>query len=147
MTPQHEERAEAAAAQAEEQSRIRKVSIREPSTEDQVQITPDTSGGGESDISSSRSSGFTRRQLLVLMAVAYGNFWIAACVSLQAPFFPAEAEDKGATPSQYGLVFGVYELVIVVISPLCGKLMGVISPNFLIQAGLMLTGVSTILFG
>lgn len=31
---------------------------------------------------------YTRRQLLTLAAVAYGNFWVAACVSLQAPFFP-----------------------------------------------------------
>ncbi len=36
-----------------------------------------------------------RRQLLVLITLAYGNFWTATCVSLQAPFFPREAELKG----------------------------------------------------
>ena len=41
------------------------------------------------------SSG--RRQLLILILLYYGNFWVAACVSLQAPFFPREAESKGNT--------------------------------------------------
>ena len=35
------------------------------------------------------------RQIMVLLTLAYGNFWVAACVSLQAPFFPKEAELKG----------------------------------------------------
>lgn len=35
----------------------------------------------------------------VLWALVYGNFWIAACVSLQAPFFPKEAEMKGKSES------------------------------------------------
>jgi hypothetical protein len=36
-----------------------------------------------------------KRQLLILITLAYGNFWTATCVSLQAPFFPREAELKG----------------------------------------------------
>ena len=38
---------------------------------------------------------FQRKQLFILILLAYGNFWVAACVSLQAPFFPKEAESKG----------------------------------------------------
>lgn len=37
----------------------------------------------------------TGKQLFSIFALIYGNFWIAACVSLQAPFFPKEAELKG----------------------------------------------------
>ena len=30
----------------------------------------------------------------------------------QAPFYPIEAERKGATATEYGLVFGVFELTV-----------------------------------
>lgn len=94
-----------------------------------------------------RRRRYTTRQLLVIFTYIYGNFFLAACVSLQAPFFPAEAERKGASPSQYGFVFGVYELAIIFMSPLVGKLVGKSSPKVWIQIGLMLTGLMTILFG
>ncbi|XP_022253325.1 MFS-type transporter SLC18B1-like isoform X1 [Limulus polyphemus] len=90
---------------------------------------------------------FSKHQFYVLATLCYGNFCIAACVSLQAPFFPREAEEKGATPSQYGLVFGVFELTIIVASPICSKLLSHVSPNFLISAGLFFCGTTTILFG
>lgn len=90
---------------------------------------------------------YTTRQLLVIFTYVYGNFFLAACVSLQAPFFPHEAEIKGASPSEYGLIFGVYELAIIFTSPLVGKLVGRSSPKIWIQIGLLLTGLMTILFG
>lgn len=90
---------------------------------------------------------YTIRQLLTIFTYIYGNFFLAACVSLQAPFFPKEAELKGATPTQYGLVFAVYELAIIVVSPVVGKLVSTSSPKMWIQIGLMLTGVMTIMFG
>ena len=90
---------------------------------------------------------YTTRQLLVIFTYIYGNFFLAACVSLQAPFFPREAENKGATPTEYGLVFGAYELAIIFTSPLVGKLVGQSSPKLWIQFGLLLTGLMTILFG
>lgn len=90
---------------------------------------------------------YTKRQLLVIFTYIYGNFFLAACVSLQAPFFPKEAEDKGATPTEYGLVFGVYELAIIFTSPIVGKLVGRSPPKLWIQFGLLLTGLTTIIFG
>ena len=45
------------------------------------------------------------------------------CVSLQAPFYPAEAEKKGASATQYGLVFGIFELTVFIVSPIVGKLL------------------------
>lgn len=90
---------------------------------------------------------YTTRQLLVIFTYIYGTFFLAACVSLQAPFFPKEAEDKGATPTEYGMVFGVYELAIIFVSPLVGKLVGRSSPKIWIQIGLLLTGLMTVFFG
>ena len=40
---------------------------------------------------------------------------------IKAPFYPKEAEKKGATASEYGLVFGVFELVVFIVSPIIGK--------------------------
>lgn len=94
-----------------------------------------------------RRKNYTSRQLLVIFSYIYGNFFLAACVSLQAPFFPQEAERKGASPTVYGLVFGVYELAIIFVSPLVGKLIGRSSPKIWIQFGLLLTGMATIVFG
>lgn len=92
-------------------------------------------------------SSFCKQQFYILATLCFGNFCIAACVSLQAPFFPREAEEKGATPTQYGLVFGVFELTIIVASPICSKLLSHVSPNFLISSGLFFCGTTTILFG
>ena len=64
----------------------------------------------------------SKRQILCLIALAYGNFCVAACVSLQAPFFPAECDNKGVSSLVYGLIFGIYELVILTASPIFGKM-------------------------
>ena len=45
------------------------------------------------------------------------------CVSLQAPFYPAEAEKKGASATEYGLVFGIFELTVFIVSPFVGKIL------------------------
>jgi MFS family permease len=92
-------------------------------------------------------SKYSTRQLLVIFTYIYGNFFLAACVSLQAPFFPKEAEQKGASATEYGLVFGVYELAIIFMSPIVGKLVGRSSPKMWIQFGLLMTGVMTVIFG
>lgn len=94
-----------------------------------------------------RRKQYSTRQLMVIFTYIYGNFFLAACVSLQAPFFPKEAELKGASATEYGLVFGAYELAIIFVSPLVGKLVGSSSPKIWIQIGLMLTGLMTIMFG
>lgn len=94
-----------------------------------------------------RRKKYTTRQLLVIFTYIYGNFFLAACVSLQAPFFPKEAEQKGATATEYGLVFGVYELAIIFMSPIVGKLVGRSAPKMWIQFGLLLTGFMTVIFG
>ncbi|XP_076326301.1 MFS-type transporter SLC18B1-like isoform X2 [Tachypleus tridentatus] len=88
-----------------------------------------------------------RRQWLVLIMLAFGNFCVASCVSLQAPFFPKEAEIKGATPTQYGFVFGVFQLTVFIVSPIYGKLMALITPKFMLNSGILIVGVTSILFG
>ena len=42
-------------------------------------------------------------------------------LSLQPPFYPSEAEKKGATPSQYGFVFGIANLAAFIFAPIFGQ--------------------------
>ncbi|GAB6027840.1 hypothetical protein CHUAL_002066 [Chamberlinius hualienensis] len=93
------------------------------------------------------SFSFTARQWKTLVILALINLGEAVIVSLQAPFFPAEAESKGATATEYGLVFGVFELVIFIVSPFYGKYMMKIGPKFLLNSGILTTSICCILFG
>ncbi|XP_012219414.1 MFS-type transporter SLC18B1-like [Linepithema humile] len=90
---------------------------------------------------------FTKRQWLTLIVISIADFANAICVSLQAPFYPQEAEKKGASPSEYGLVFGIFELVVFMISPFYGQRLNQIGPKLLFNGGILTTGACAILFG
>ncbi|XP_055384964.1 MFS-type transporter SLC18B1-like isoform X2 [Condylostylus longicornis] len=90
---------------------------------------------------------FTKRQWLTLLVIGLADFFNAVCVSLQAPFFPHEAEKKGCNATEYGLVFGVFELVVFIISPIYGQYLNRIGPKVLFNGGIFTTGTSAILFG
>uniref|UniRef100_A0A8D8Y0B7 MFS-type transporter SLC18B1 n=1 Tax=Cacopsylla melanoneura TaxID=428564 RepID=A0A8D8Y0B7_9HEMI len=78
---------------------------------------------------------FTTRQWLTLIAIGSVHFSSSICISLQAPFYPAEAEKKGATATEYGLVFGSFELVAFLSSPLFGRYIHTIGTRCLLSLG------------
>ncbi|XP_017755825.1 PREDICTED: MFS-type transporter SLC18B1-like [Eufriesea mexicana] len=90
---------------------------------------------------------FTKRQWLTLMVISLADFSNAICVSLQAPFYPQEAEKKGASPSEYGLVFGIFELIVFIISPVYGQYLHRIGPKLLFNGGILTSGTCAIFFG
>lgn len=90
---------------------------------------------------------FTKRQWLTLFVISIADFANAICVSLQAPFYPQEAEKKGASPTEYGLVFGIFELTVFIISPIYGQRLNKIGPKLLFNSGILTTGTCAILFG
>ncbi|CAH1399278.1 unnamed protein product [Nezara viridula] len=92
-------------------------------------------------------SNFSRRQLLTLIVFSIADFCNAICVSLQAPFYPKEAEKKGCIATEYGLVFGIFELVVFLVSPYYGKHLNRIGPKWLFNGGIFTTGICAILFG
>ncbi|KAJ4447889.1 hypothetical protein ANN_09898, partial [Periplaneta americana] len=61
--------------------------------------------------------------------------------------FKFQAERKGATATEYGLVFGIFELVVFIISPIYGQHLNRIGPKFLFNGGIFTTGACAILFG
>lgn len=90
---------------------------------------------------------FTKHQWLTLIIMGTADFFNAICVSLQAPFFPQEAEKKGSTATEYGLVFGIFELVVFLVSPIYGHYLKKIGAKHLFHAGIFTTGISAIVFG
>ncbi|XP_045129884.1 MFS-type transporter SLC18B1-like [Portunus trituberculatus] len=90
---------------------------------------------------------YTRQQWLTLIVFAIADFCSAVCVSLQAPFYPMMAESKGATPTQYGFVFGIFELTVFIVSPIYGNYLYKIGPKFMFNAGIFTTASTCILFG
>lgn len=58
-----------------------------------------------------------------------------------------QAELKGATATEYGLVFGIFELVVFIVSPIYGQHLNRIGPKYLFNGGIFTTGICAILFG
>ncbi|XP_042142445.1 MFS-type transporter SLC18B1-like [Ixodes scapularis] len=87
------------------------------------------------------------RQRAILVLLALGNFCVGASVSLQAPFFPHEAEVKGVSSVQCGFVFSVFELTIFIVGPIFAKIVPIVTPRFMLLAGLFFVGSASVLFG
>ena len=66
---------------------------------------------------------WSKDQWMVLAVLCVTHLCNGMCVSLQAPFYPAEAEKKGASATEYGLVFGIFELTVFIVSPFIGKIL------------------------
>lgn len=90
---------------------------------------------------------YTRKEWLTLVTIGCVQFTCAICISLQAPFYPAEAESKGATATEYGLVLGSFELVAFLSSPVFGHYVHKIRPRRLLLFGLFVNAIAVILFG
>ncbi|XP_026323655.1 MFS-type transporter SLC18B1-like isoform X2 [Hyposmocoma kahamanoa] len=90
---------------------------------------------------------FSRRQWLTIVVISIADFCNAICVALQAPFYPQEAEYKGCSATEYGLVFGVFELVVFLISPIYGAHINRMGTKLLFNAGIFTTGTCAIFFG
>lgn len=91
--------------------------------------------------------GYTSRQIRTFFSLGIINFGVAACFCLQGPFYPREAESKGASATQYGLVLGIFQLVVFLVCPLYGKWGSRFGHKNMIITGVVTTAVSIILFG
>ncbi|CAG2163322.1 unnamed protein product [Oppiella nova] len=89
-------------------------------------------------------SGYQKSTLFCLSIVSFTSM---LSMSLIAPFFPLEASNKGMRETIYGFVFSVYALVIMIFSPIAGKLIPIIGPNFMLISGVFVAGVANVLFG
>ncbi len=68
-----------------------------------------------------RNIGMTKDQLTSSIILCLSFFFNWAYYSLFAPFFPAAAISKGMNTTEIGIIFGVFQLVLLVFSPIFGK--------------------------
>lgn len=84
----------------------------------------------------------------VILSINISAVYIALglLISLQPPFYPSEAEKMGATPAEYGFVFGIANLSLFLFSPVFGKYGPSIGPKRCFNMGAVMQGVSGFLF-
>lgn len=88
-----------------------------------------------------------KEKWMVMATLAMTHLCNGMVVSLQAPFYPAEAEKKGASGTEYGLVFGIFELTVFIVSPVIGKYLPRIGISRGFSGGISTTGLMCVAFG
>ena len=91
--------------------------------------------------------GYSQKQWLTILVFAIVDFCSAICVSLWATFYPHEAEKKGASHTEYGLIFGIFQLTVFIVSPIMGKYLNKFGAKRVFNLGTLTTGTCCILFG
>ncbi|XP_060046423.1 MFS-type transporter SLC18B1 isoform X3 [Erinaceus europaeus] len=105
-------------------------------------------GGNEAPGSISETPRrISREQLFVLISAASINLSSMMCYSILGPFFPKEAEKKGASNTIIGMIFGCYALFDFLSSLIFGNYLVHIGAKFMFVAGMFVSGGVTILFG
>ncbi|CAO2628285.1 MFS-type transporter SLC18B1 [Lemmus lemmus] len=75
------------------------------------------------------------------------NLGCMMAYSILGPFFPKEAEKKGASNTMIGAIFGCYALFELLASLVFGKYLVQIGAKFMFLAGMFISGGVTIIFG
>ncbi|XP_077632161.1 MFS-type transporter SLC18B1 [Crocuta crocuta] len=104
-------------------------------------------GGGPPGGTRETSRQLSREQLFVLISAASINLGSMMCYSILGPFFPKEAEKKGASNTVTGMIFGCYALFDLLASLVFGKYLVHIGAKFMFVAGMFVSGGVTVLFG
>ncbi|XP_062589053.1 MFS-type transporter SLC18B1-like [Saccostrea cucullata] len=92
-------------------------------------------------------SKIPKQRKVLLASMALVNFLSVTGFALLAPFFPAEAKKKGASQTVVGMIFGVFEFVVFLSSPVLGNYITKVGSKFMYLSGTMVGGICGILFG
>ncbi|XP_013206859.1 MFS-type transporter SLC18B1 isoform X1 [Microtus ochrogaster] len=106
-----------------------------------------TGGDGFGGSARETSGRLSREQIYVLVSAASMNLGCMMAYSILGPFFPKEAEKKGASNTMIGAIFGCYALFELLASLVFGKYLVQIGAKFMFIAGMFISGGVTILFG
>ncbi|KAM9679331.1 MFS-type transporter SLC18B1 isoform 2-T2 [Dama dama] len=104
-------------------------------------------GDGTPGVAMETSRRLSREQIFVLISAASINLGSMMCYSILGPFFPKEAEKKGASNTVIGMIFGCYALFDFLASLVFGKYLVHIGAKFMFVAGMFVSGAVTVLFG
>ncbi|CAK9290110.1 unnamed protein product [Gordionus sp. m RMFG-2023] len=84
------------------------------------------------------------RAMIILCLI---EFFVSICFSIISPFFPKEAEKKNVPQFWIGTIFGVFQGVQFIMSPILGLYMYQIGIKKLYLWGIFLDSISTLCFG
>ncbi|CAG9768967.1 unnamed protein product [Ceutorhynchus assimilis] len=102
---------------------------------------------GPIDGKKKKKTKFTIKQKVSLAMLALADFICFCSVSIISPFFPAESAKKGVSVSVSGLIFGVHAIVVVLTSPIFGKVLPKFGAKYIFISGLLVSGISSLAFG
>lgn len=63
----------------------------------------------------------TKKQFITITLLSTFFLLASSYYSLLAPFLPSEALKKNVSQTKVGIIFGIFELVIILLSPIFGK--------------------------
>ena len=64
---------------------------------------------------------WTRNRILTSITLSLMSVSLCISFGIISPFYPSEAAKKGASTTEVGLVFGVFQLVMFITSPIYGS--------------------------
>ncbi|XP_053202992.1 MFS-type transporter SLC18B1-like isoform X2 [Panonychus citri] len=100
-----------------------------------------------STISQTGPIKLSRRDYLLISVFAYINIITGAAYCVLSPFFPKEAESKGLSPSTYGFLFSIQEVIAFILCPVYGKFLPKLGFRLTILTGIFVGSTGIILFG
>uniref|UniRef100_A0A0N4Z5W6 MFS domain-containing protein n=1 Tax=Parastrongyloides trichosuri TaxID=131310 RepID=A0A0N4Z5W6_PARTI len=106
----------------------------------------DKSENGKSE-RSMRLTELTKKEWIVIIMLALSNLCSTIAFSCIAPFYPLEAQEKGMDKFETGIVFGIFEFMMFITTPIMGKYMVPIGSKRMFSGGLLITAFTALAFG
>lgn len=106
-----------------------------------------TSSSEDSDTGTITNGGSKWRFWSSIITFTISSFLGGLAVSILVPFYTKEAEDKGVTVSQAGLVFGSVNFIQILFIPVFGKYLNKLRAHRLFLGGVFVCGAANIVFG
>uniref|UniRef100_T1KKP1 Major facilitator superfamily (MFS) profile domain-containing protein n=1 Tax=Tetranychus urticae TaxID=32264 RepID=T1KKP1_TETUR len=101
----------------------------------------------DSQLITEKSAKLDKKDYAIMATFAYVNMIIGTAFSSLAPFFPKEAESKGLTPSVYGFLISIQEIVTFVLAPIIGILLPKLGIRLIMLVGSVMGTIGVTCFG
>uniref|UniRef100_A0A914QYD8 Major facilitator superfamily (MFS) profile domain-containing protein n=1 Tax=Panagrolaimus davidi TaxID=227884 RepID=A0A914QYD8_9BILA len=92
-------------------------------------------------------STLSTKEFAMIGLLALGNLCSTTAFSCIAPFYPDEAKLKKLDVIEIGIIFGAFDLVMIITSPLFGKYMHIFGAKKMFSLGQFFAGITSIAFG
>ena len=98
-------------------------------------------------IAAASPAAFSTAQKQLLAGLALANILNGSLIAVMIPFFPVEAASRGVPQTTISALFSCFAIGQMLLSPLVGRLAPVFGVTRLYNIGIIVAGLSTIVFG